>query len=521
MSCNVEIYKDNNSFVSVSCPDQWLHDELYDLFKIPVDNANSNHTKFTHERFYNKQTGRLPLGLLGRLLAHCKTYNVTIDPSLKNIRPYPKEEIMEWMDSIEFPFTPYQYQYDIVCDAIRLRRLVALADTGAGKSAVLYFLIRFYLAEMLAEGRDGKILIMIPNITLRSQIIGDFKSYGWAEADGWCHVVDGKGSKWTDKRVVITTWQSIQNMDDDYYEQFLSIVVDEVHGASAAKQTNILKRAIKAVDRVGLTGTLSGTEHHKTKVEQFVGTSKRYIETKELTAMGQTCPTQVYMMGLKYTDREIKSVQTLDYQAKVDYVHMHTERMRFICTKATALAQSGENVLVIFEKVEKGLKLYEEHLKEIGLGDLVRVVTGEVKGSDRDDIKAELEAKGGHIFLATWGTLSTGVSIKNLHGLILASSSKGRIRVLQTIGRLLRVHPSKKFAKIIDFTDIITNHKYTKSSFTDHARDRHGVYREKGHPVKCLQPNNLRTGITAEVYETLLSESNYRLEAKRLREGSV
>lgn len=510
MSTRVEIIKDSNSFVSVACDDQWLHDELYDMFKIPISGVNTNHTRHTHDRFYDKYRGRLPLGLLGRALVHCRNYEVVLDPSLKNLRPYTDADVREWMDSVEFPFTPYEYQYNIVSDAIRLRRVVALADTGAGKSAVLYFLTRFYIDEDLAEQRDGKTLIIIPNITLRSQIISDFESYGWEDARGWCHVIESGGPKWSDKRVVITTWQSVQNMDEEYFEQFTHVVVDEVHGVSAKKQTNMLKRCTRASDRVGLTGTLDGTLWHKTKVEQFVGPCKRYVATQELTEIGQVCPTQVFMLGLKYTPEETKRLNKLDYPAKVDFINCHKHRMELLCSKLTKLTSCGDNILAIFEKVEKGLNLYLQHLQELGLSDKVVVITGAVSGPERDAIKARLEAETGLILLSTWGALSTGVSIKNIHTLALMNSSKGKIRVLQTVGRMLRVHESKQFAKILDITDITTNDSNKHSPFLDHSKLRLGYYKEKGHPVRFVAPLSLSHGVDEHKYIQLLDESSVR-----------
>lgn len=516
MSANVELIKENNTYLRVLCDEPWYHEELYNLFKKEVDGAN-NYSKFTHERFYNKMNGRLPIGLLSHLLKHSKSYNVKIDPALNNMRSYTREEIVEWMDSIDFPFTPYQYQYDIVVDAIRFRRLSVLADTGAGKSAVIYFITRFLLEESLALGREDQTLIMIPNITLRSQIISDFISYGWKDARSWCEEIIPSKSKYSNKRVVITTWQSIQRMDNEYFENFTSILVDEAHGASASVQTKILNKCLNANDRLGFTGTLNGTEHHKFKIESVLGISKTYVVTEQLKKLGQAAQTKIFMTKVGYNKTDLERISKLDYMAQVDYLHLHRGRMEYLCKIASSLAKSNENVLVIFEKVEKGVEHYQKYLQEIGLGDITRVVTGDVKIEERNHIKAELESKGGFIFLATWGTLSTGVNIKNLHSLIFVSSSKGRIRVLQTVGRMLRVHESKKWAKIFDFTDDTRLGLGSRffSTFIDHAKERFKHYKDKKHPVNSNISVNLNDiGVSEEDYKELLKESNKRKAAK-------
>lgn len=514
----ITIVKENNSFVRVISDELWIHDELYELFKVSVDGANS-YSKMTHERFYDKFSGKLPMGLLPRLMEHCKGYDIGYDPALKNLRNHSREEIIEWMDSIDFPFTPYEYQINIVVDFIRRRRLLALADTGAGKSAVIYFIVRFLIAEALSSGKDGQILLMIPNITLRSQIITDFIDYGWEDARGWCEEIIPSKSKYSNKRVVITTWQSIQNMDSEYFENFTAVIADEAHGVSAKKQYNILKNCKNAVDRIGLTGTLKNTDHHTMKVESCLGKSKTYVVTKQLQALGQATKTKVFMTRLDYSKEDLKLVNKLDYMAQVDFLHLHRGRMEYICNVATKLTDKTENVLLIFEKVEKGVKKYEEYLKEIGLEDRVCVVTGEVGIDERNEIKKKLESKGGHIFLATWGTLSTGVNIKNLHSLMFVSSSKGRIRVLQTVGRLLRIHSSKLYAKIFDFTDDTRKTTLGRSSFLEHAKERFKHYKDKKHPVNSKITKFVSSSsYDLETFKELYKESEYRRKAKRDRE---
>lgn len=511
MATCLEIQKINNSFCRVLSDENFIHEELYEKFKVQLEGANQ-YSRHTHDRFYDKSSGKLPLGLLIDLLQHCKPYQVTLDNSLKNmIRDVDTDEIDEWISTIKLPFELYHYQRKIIMDVIKFRRLVALADTGAGKSAVIYCITRFLVEESVALDNDNKILILIPNISLRSQIINDFLDYGWGEARSWCQEILPSQSKYSNKKVVISTWQSLQNMDSEYFEQFTSVLVDEAHGASAKEMYKILKNCVNAKDRIGLTGTLSGSEHHRVKVQSMLGPVKRYVETKELQDLGQASKTIVRMINVRYPKKDEDTIKTLDYMAQVDFLHMHEHRMDTICKMAAELSKS-ENILLIFEKVEKGLERYEQHLIKLGVGDKVRVTTGAVKVSVRDEIKKELEENAGHIYLATWGTLSTGVNIKNLHSLFLCSSSKGLIRVLQTVGRLLRVHPSKNVAKIFDFTDNF-------ETFIRHAKIRFQHYTSKSHPVSMSSLEIKNSFQDEELLETLISESNYRKEAKRLRDG--
>ena len=52
--------------------------------------------------------------------------------------------------------------------------------------------------------------------------------------------------------------------------------------------------------------------------------------------------------------------------------------------------------------------------------------------------------------------MSTGINIKRLHHVILASSYRSKIKILQSIGRGLRTHETKDKLIVWDMTDDLT-----------------------------------------------------------------
>ena len=48
---------------------------------------------------------------------------------------------------------------------------------------------------------------------------------------------------------------------------------------------------------------------------------------------------------------------------------------------------------------------------------------------------------------------SEGINIKNLHYIVFAASGKAKIKILQTIGRGVRLHPLKNMLYIFDIAD--------------------------------------------------------------------
>jgi superfamily II DNA or RNA helicase len=58
--------------------------------------------------------------------------------------------------------------------------------------------------------------------------------------------------------------------------------------------------------------------------------------------------------------------------------------------------------------------------------------------------------------VASYKTFSTGINIKNLHNIIFGSPSKSKIRVFQSIGRVLRKSDNKDVALLYDVADDVS-----------------------------------------------------------------
>lgn len=87
------------------------------------------------------------------------------------------------------------------------------------------------------------------------------------------------------------------------------------------------------------------------------------------------------------------------------------------------------------------------------------------------------------VLVGSFGCLSTGISIRKLHNLVLCHPIKSIITVLQAIGRMLRTHSSKKIANIYDIVDDFRLSPGSKATFIEHGAKRYGYYKSKGHNV--------------------------------------
>jgi len=110
-------------------------------------------------------------------------------------------------------------------------------------------------------------------------------------------------------------------------------------------------------------------------------------------------------------------------------------------------------------------------------------VHGGVDADTRESIRAITEKEGNAIIVASYGTFSTGINIRNLHNIILASPSKSRIRVLQSIGRGLRKSETKNSVTLYDLSDDLT-HRNRKNFTLTHFEERLNIYNEESFSYK-------------------------------------
>ena len=106
-------------------------------------------------------------------------------------------------------------------------------------------------------------------------------------------------------------------------------------------------------------------------------------------------------------------------------------------------------------------------------------VSGETDVDTRESVREITEREKNAIIVASIGTFSTGINIRNLHNIIFASPSKSQIRVLQSIGRGLRKSDDGRVTELYDISDDLS--WKTKKNYTlDHAAERIKIYsREK------------------------------------------
>lgn len=451
----------NESYVKIAADPTILY-EIKTLFTFKVKNFEWKRRQNSHWkgdiRLFKSRPQHLPKGLLPKLEIFCEKKGYQLVYENYTVKPYNDPNItvkyvLDLYKSLKAGREPYQHQVMGVLKALRHKRRLFRSPTASGKSFLAYGLVR----ELEAKNLKG--LMITPTINLVSQMTGDFVEYGWSE--DFIHKIYEGQVKSTLKPLTISTWQSLKDVPGEWFEQFDYVIVDECHLADGASITKIMNNCVRAAYRVGMTGSLKDSDVSQVQLEALFGPLDILATTTELQEKGQLAPLKIEAICLNHGKRSFNS-----YQEEKSFLVSSEKRNKFI-TKLT-LSLTG-NTLVLFELVDKHGKILYDLIKKSTTRP-VYYVSGEVEVEDRELIRRIMEDHENAIIVASYGTLSTGWNQKRLHNLIFASPTKARVRILQSIGRILRLHKTKDMSILYDISDNFNGSNTTLQHFYERIR---------------------------------------------------
>lgn len=456
MVCDIILYKVNDVHMKVECESS-IAMELYDYFSFYADN-------FKFSPLYRKgywdgkiflfsyKTKLLYAGLVDyvKLFAKERAYSIEVDGDLETTNEFSIHEAKQFIATLNLPFEPREYQLQSFVRAIRNKRMLLKSNTSSGKSFVIYLIIR-YLQTFNKRG-----LLIVPSLNLVSQMYSDFISYNYA-AEQFCHQIYSGQEKISNKFLFISTYQSLatitnnrSELDKSYFEQFDFVIVDEAHQGETKSITGILSSCINAKYRLGTTGTLKNTKINTLTLVGLFGPVYEATTTQKLIQDKHISDFRIKCINLKYNQLVSKQIVSYDYNQELEYLISNERRNNFI--KNLAISLTG-TTLVLFQRVEKQGKYLYNIIKN-SCGDRnVYYISGEVSGDDREQIRQLCLQETNAIIVASFGVYAQGANIPTIENIIFASPSKSRIRVIQSIGRMLRLHENKTMATLYDIGD--------------------------------------------------------------------
>ena len=438
-------------------------------------------------RLFSYATGQIYTGLYPYILNWCDENNVSVvDKTDIKDADVDDKKINQFIEALKIPFTVRDYQKEAFAYSLRKHRCLLLSPTASGKSLIIYLMVRFNLIRCV--DKNDKILIVVPTTSLVEQLYKDFKDYGW-NSSAHVHRIYQGHEKHSDKRVYISTWQSIYKMPKKWFEEFGCVIGDEAHLFKAVSLTKILTKLENCKYRIGLTGTLDDSKTHKLVLEGLFGAVNKVISTKTLQDNKQLADLKIYCLVLQHDNMSKDFLKDKSYQEEMDFLVSNEIRNKYI--RNLCLSLEG-NSLCLFQYVEKHGTILKKLIEDKNENKKVFFVYGGVDTEERERIRAVTEKSDNSIIIASYGTFSTGINIRNLHNIVFSSPSKSRIRNLQSIGRGLRLKDNNSNATLYDISDDLTyqgKENYTLS----HFKERINIYNEEGFDYEVHQVE-LRNG---------------------------
>jgi superfamily II DNA or RNA helicase len=362
------------------------------------------------------------------------------------------------------------YQEDIVKECLFKGRGTIILATAGGKTLTSASLIskvyQLYISPY--NKQDFKCLFIVPDRGLASQTYQDFIDYS----------VPFSVSKWTGdddldltSNVIVSNLGILQskNSNLDWLEDIDLLIVDECHRLRKGNKVNDILKKIKTPHRFGFTGTMPEENLDQWNIIGKIGPVIYEKNSYDLRQDNYVSNASIQIIKLLHKNGPIKTEGGNAYREELDYLATSTFRNELVAKLAKGLNQ---NSLIMVDYIQHGELLFDI-VQRMMPEKQCFFIRGEVEVEERDRVRQLMEVSSNVVVVAISKIFSTGINIKNLHYIIFACGGKAKIKIVQSIGRGLRLHKDKTKLIIFDITDDL---RYSAA----HALKRQALY-EKEH----------------------------------------
>ncbi len=365
------------------------------------------------------------------------------------------------------PIVLRDYQVTAINGFFRNPQSLGKLPTGSGKTIITAALSHACEAY-------GRTIVIVPNKTLVNQTEADYIVLG---LDVGVYFGDRKEQN---KTHTICTWQSLNNMMkntksgeaevtiDEFIEGVCCVICDECHGVKADALKTILTGPMGHVQlRWGMTGTIPKEEFEFRSLQIAFGEIVNSMQASDLQDAGVLANCHIHIKQL------VDHVEFKEYQSELSYLLSNTDRLAQLAKMISDITKTG-NTLVLVDRVAAG-----KALAALTEGTFISGATKEVDRKEQYDDVATSDNKA---LIATYGVASTGINVPKLHNVVLIEPGKSFVRVIQSIGRGLRLSSNKKEVNIWDITSTC---KFAKR----HLTKRKSYYTEAKYPFSVEKVN--------------------------------
>lgn len=448
--------------------DKAVVDSVREHLSVPNEAAailRKKNVKFVQSRLYQiTPTGRFRIGLFKEIVKYLKaTYvcTITLTDEFKAVA-LPRLTVKEFVPPAA-PLTLRGYQEEVVKAGLEYGRGIAIVGTGGGKTLIIATLVQNLIARGLKQ-----ILIIVPDLGLTNQTHSDFTSY---KVDFTHSIWTGKNELDMSTQVIICNHGVLNARADknDWINFVDAVIIDEVHTAKKNNNITDILNDIKTPFKFGFTGTLPSDMYQQWSIIGSIGSVIFQKTGAELREEKYLAPVKVSCIRIDY-----KTAYVSQYKEVIEFVERNEFRNKTIAKITSKLTK---NALVLVDHIEHG-ELVTAAIKAAAPNKQVYFIQGEVEVEERARIIKLMEECNDVVVVAIAKIFSTGINVKNLHYLLFAAIGKSFIKVVQTIGRGVRLHESKERLVIFDIIDELPY-------LAKHFEERLEIY--KNEDIECVE----------------------------------
>lgn len=427
---------------------------LREYFSI-ANPAYRGNKRFISPRLYAiTPSGKFEIGLLENIVNFLKKENIQyeLDKEIKDLFYVGFETPNIQNLNIKYR----DYQEASINNCLKKGRGIVVVPTAGGKTLIMAGLIQSLRTHL--NDPDALCLVLVPSLQLVEQTSKDFESYGFKNVTKW----SGNNPPDLTASTIVAGTQILlsEKTDLTILNDVKILIVDETHGLRKGNEINKIFNLIKTNYRFGFTGTMPTSLIDQWNIIGKTGPIVYEQKTDTLKQQKFVSNFKITILKIKHDNLPKFNVNRLTpasaYNQEIDYLINHGRRNELICKLASKL---DKNTIIMVDRIDHGLNL-EQKLKDICENNRpVYFIQGATDVEDREKIRSLMEKRNDIVVVAISKIFSTGINIPNLHNIIFASAGKAKIKIMQSIGRALRLHPTKSMAHIFDIAD---NTKYGK-----------------------------------------------------------
>lgn len=518
---------DDNKFLILRNLNNYELNSVREFFTKEPDNSwvvKKKNPWYETETSFLNNFGMLPIGLWTELVryAYLKNVRLDFDPKINEILQDTKIEFSTFKYYVDGLFEKAvdengnsvemrSYQLEGVFKLLKFRKACVEVTTSGGKTLMSYILFKFLRDVKQVK----KTLYIVPNKNLAVQSYEKYDKYeDWVQGSHnylpayLCGDMPKKQrEKVPNADILFATYQSLSNIkENEFFDRFDSVIVDECHHSRASTIKKILKRCHNAKYVFGMTGTFPKEDSFdRFVIESFIGPLVFKLTAFELINVHKAA-TPIYVINtylnyagesekkMLYECRKMKDKDDVSagmrlLEQEMMFVNKNYNRMKYICD---LVMKSKQNTLVLFNDVKDskgyGRKMFE-YLKE-NTDKTVFYADGHTDAKTRDyyNKRMDEDETGNTVIVGSQGTYSEGIDIANIGIIILAESFKSENILRQSIGRGMRLGNKDK---VVMF-DIVDDLRYGEDGDNDWLKnnylwkqhlERTKAYKEHQFPV--------------------------------------